>query len=114
MKKGSSDLPLHLKNILPSNYTYKLKEYKDKEREYFIGASKEAFKALFTISNITSAEQVKTWVLELASTANIKYNTQGGYQRKGLRVQLSFEVVHLLMPKEETREKATRSKKRSK
>ena len=89
MKKDRSHLPLHLKNILLANYTYHLTEYEDKEREFFTGAPKEAFKARFTISNVTSAEQVKTWVSELASTSNIKYNTRGGYQRKGVRVLLS-------------------------
>ena len=38
-----SDLPLHVRNILPPNYTYKLQEYEDQEKEYFTGAPKEAF-----------------------------------------------------------------------
>ena len=88
-KIESSDLPEHVKHILPPSYTYKLNEYEDQEKEYFTGAPKEAFKVSFTISNVTSAEQVKTWVSELASTSNIKYNTQGGYKRKGVKVLLS-------------------------
>lgn len=84
-----SDLPLHVRIILPPNYTYKLQEYEDQEKEYFTGAPKEAFKAVFSICNVTSAEQVKTWVSELASTSNIKYVTQGGYRRKGVKVLLS-------------------------
>ena len=71
MKKDSSHLLLHLQNNLPSNYTYHLTEHEDKERVCFTGALKEAFKACLTISNITSAEQVKTWVSEVASTSNI-------------------------------------------
>ena len=75
--------------MLPRNYNYKLQEYEDQEREHFTGAPKEAYRAVFSICNVTSAEQVKTWVSELAAASNIKYVTQGGYQRKGAKVLLS-------------------------
>jgi hypothetical protein len=72
------ELPVHVKNLLPTSYTYKLIYYEDKE--CFTGPPREAFMVHFTISNMTSEEQVKTWVSELASLSKIKYNLQEGYK----------------------------------
>ena len=36
--------------------------------------------------NLSTKKEVKQWVSEFAASSNIKYNTQGGYKRKGTKV----------------------------
>ena len=83
------ELPENVKVILSPGYKYNVVNYEELEKESFTGAPKEAFKVKFNIGNVTSEAEVKKWVSELALSSNIKYNSQGGYKRKGVKVLFS-------------------------
>lgn len=38
------------------------------------------------MGNVTSKEEVDQWLHQFAAKSNIKYNAQGGYKRKGVKV----------------------------
>lgn len=118
-KREESELPDHVKALLPPSYVYKLVDYEDLERESFTGAPKEAFKVKFNIGNVTTETEVKQWVSELSLSSSIKYNSQGGYKRKGVKVLLSRWYIcqckkKKLTKKQQDAQKIANQKRRNK
>jgi hypothetical protein len=58
---------------LPDNDTTESKKYRLK----------------FDIKNVSTPKEIETWVSEFAASSNIKYNSQGGYKRKGVKVSFA-------------------------
>ena len=47
------------------------------------------YRVKFNIENLTTPKEIDRWVSEFAASSNIKYNSQGGYKRKGVRVSFA-------------------------
>ena len=81
-KKGA--LPQNVQKILPTTSVYTCLEYEelsDIDATEFV-----KFRVKFNIKDISSPKEIEKWVSALAVSSNIKYNTQGGYRRKGVKV----------------------------
>ena len=52
----------------------------------FTGAPKDNFYVKLSVSHITTKEDVDHWLQQFTASSNIKYNAQGGYKRKGVKV----------------------------
>ena len=77
------ELPQNLEKILPTTSVYTCVEYEelpDSDNTEFV-----KFRAKFYIKDLSSPKGLR-WVSDFAVSSNIKYNTQGGYKRKGVKV----------------------------
>ena len=82
----NSKIPQPAKQVLPSGYSYKCLEYQELPSECFTGAPQTSFYVKLSVGNITSKEEVDQWLHQFAASSNIKYNANGGYKRKGVKV----------------------------
>ncbi len=77
-------LPENLQKILPPTSVYKCQEYEefpDSDNTDF-----QKFRAKLNIKDLSTAKELEAWVSDFAVSSNIKYNTQGGYRRKGVKL----------------------------
>ena len=82
----NSQIPQPAKQVLPSGYSYKCLDYQELPSECFTGAPQTSFYVKLSVGNVTSKEEVDQWLHQFAASSNIKYNAQGGYKRKGVKV----------------------------
>ena len=79
-------IPKWVKNILPSTFTYKYLEYEELPSSNSSDPPSNNYQVKFNIMHLSTKEEVKQWVSEFAASSNIKYNTQAGCRRKGIKV----------------------------
>lgn len=77
-------LPPHVQSILSPTVVYKCLEYEQLPNNDGIECKK--FRVKFNIKNLSTPKEIEKWVSDFAASSNIKYNSQGGYKRKGVRV----------------------------
>ena len=78
-------LPAPVAAILPQGYKYKCMEFEDLPE-----MMQDGFRVRFCIKDVTCKEEVDNWMTKLASSSNIKYNTEsGGRTRTGKRVSFA-------------------------
>ena len=80
-------LPQHVQCILPPTTVYKYLEYEELPNDDATESKKYRLK--FDIKNVSIPKEIETWVSEFAASSNIKYNSQGGYKRKGVKVSFA-------------------------
>ena len=80
-------LPQHVQCILPPTAVYKCLEYEELPKDYCTESNK--YRVKFNIKNLSTPKEIERWVSEFAASSNIKYNSQGGYKRKGVRVSFA-------------------------
>ena len=81
---NKGELPRNVEKILPTTSVYTCLEYEelpDSDNTEFA-----KFIVKFNIKDMSSPKEIEKWVSDLAVSSNIKYNTQGGYRRKGVKV----------------------------
>ena len=87
-KETNADvLPQHVQCILPPTAVYKYLEYEELPDNDTTESKK--YRVKFNIKNVSTPKEIETWVSEFAASSNIKYNSQGGYKRKGVRVSFA-------------------------
>ena len=79
-------IPECAQKIFPSGYQYKCHEFREMPMDNFTGAPKDNFYVKLSVSHITTKEDVDHWLQQFTASSNIKYNAQGGYKRKGVKV----------------------------
>ena len=79
-------IPECAQKIFPSGYQYKCHEFREMPMDNFTGAPKDNFYVKLSVSHITTKEDVDHWLQQFTASSNIKYNTQGGYKQKGVKV----------------------------
>ena len=83
-------LPDNVSAILPHEYQYKCLQYEELPGEMI----QDSFRVQFCIKDIACKEDVDKWLSKLATSSNIKYNTQsGGHARKGKRVLFAGQYI---------------------
>ena len=80
-------LPQHVQCILPPTAVYKCLEYEELPKDYCTESNK--YRVKFNIKNLSTPKEIERWVSEFSASSNIKYNSQGGYKRKGVRVSFA-------------------------
>ena len=71
---------------LPTGYQYSCHEFREIPSQNFTGAPQENVYVKLSVSSITTKEDVNQWLQQFTTSSNIKYNAQGGYKRKGVKV----------------------------
>ena len=82
----SHQIPQSVQKVLPTGYQYSCHEFREIPSQNFTGAPQENFYVKLSVSNITTKEDVDQWLQQFTTSSNIKYNAQGGYKRKGVKV----------------------------
>ena len=82
----SHQIPQSAEKVLPTGYQYSCHEFREIPSQNFTGAPQENFYVKLSVSNITTKEDVDQWLQQFTTSSNIKYNAQGGYKRKGVKV----------------------------
>ena len=82
----SHQIPQAVQKVLPTGYQYSCHEFREIPSQNFTGAPQENFYVKLSVSNITTKEDVDQWLQQFTTSSNIKYNAQGGYKRKGVKV----------------------------
>lgn len=85
-KKSKYILSQHVQKILPSSYLYKYLEYEERPNSNTNGITSNNFRVILNIRNLSTQKEFERWVSDFAASSNIKYNIQGGYKRKGVKV----------------------------
>ncbi|CAH1760303.1 15698_t:CDS:2 [Entrophospora sp. SA101] len=78
-------LPDYLKQVLPDNYTYIIKSYKEIELETFAGAPTAAFDSTFYI-NISSIEAIEQWKAAFHAKTGTIFRITRADKVKGIKV----------------------------
>ena len=61
-------------------------EFNELPTERFTGAPRGTFYIKLSVNNITSKDDLHTWLQWFTTSSNIKYNVQGGLKWKGVKV----------------------------
>lgn len=81
-RRNPANLLTKVDDILPKEYQYKCIEFEDLPQK-----TQDSFRVHFYIKEINCKEEVDNWLSKLATSSNIKYNTEsGGRSRTGKRV----------------------------
>ncbi|XP_028412191.1 uncharacterized protein LOC114535014 [Dendronephthya gigantea] len=80
-------LPQHVQSILPPTAVYKCLEYEELSNDDTMESKK--YRVKFNIKDVSTPKEIEKWVSQFAASSNIKYNSQGGYKRKGVRVSFA-------------------------
>ena len=82
----SHQITQSVQNVLPTGYQYSCHELREIPSQNFTGAHQENFYVKLSVCKITTKEEVNQWLQQFTTSSNIKYNAQGGYKRKGVKV----------------------------
>jgi len=101
-------LPDNVSAILPHEYQYKCLQYEELPGEMI----QDSFRVQFCIKDIACKEDVDKWLSKLATSSNIKYNTEsGGHARKGKRVLFAGQYICQCKRKKLTKKQEDAKKK---
>ena len=75
-----------VQKVLPTGYQYSCHEFREIPSQNFTGAPQENLYVKLSVSSITTKEDVNQWLQQVTTSSNVKYNAQGGYKRKGVKL----------------------------